>query len=33
MAAKHFPGFRRATPATWQYFYKNKLILSSASMG
>jgi hypothetical protein len=26
---KHFPDFRRATPATWEYFYKNKSILSS----
>jgi hypothetical protein len=21
MAAKHLPDFRRATPATWEYFY------------
>jgi hypothetical protein len=24
MATKHFPDFRRATPATWEYFPKNK---------
>jgi hypothetical protein len=33
MTVKHFPDFRRATPATWHYFYKYKLILSSASVG
>jgi hypothetical protein len=33
MPPKRFPDFRRATPATRQYIYENKLILSSASAG
>jgi hypothetical protein len=33
MPAKHFSDFRRATPATWKYIYKSKLILSSAAAG
>jgi hypothetical protein len=33
MPEKHFPNFRRATPATWQYYYKNRLALTSASVG
>jgi hypothetical protein len=26
---KHFPDFRRATPATGEYFYKNRRIFAS----
>ena len=33
MTVKHFPDFRRATPATCKYFYKYQKIFSSASMG
>jgi hypothetical protein len=29
MAVKHFPDFRRATPATFEYFDKNKRIYVS----
>jgi len=32
-ATKHFPDFRRATPATWEYFYEYKPILSAPSVG
>jgi hypothetical protein len=32
MTVKHLPNFRRATPATCEYFYKYKLIIASASL-
>jgi len=32
MSVKHFPDFRGAPSASWQYFYKYKLILFSASV-
>jgi hypothetical protein len=33
IAEKHFPDFRQATPATWQYLNKNQRIPASGSVG
>jgi len=32
MAVKHFPDFRGETPAPYEYFYKYKLMIASASV-